>query len=206
MKTSRLACLAIASVLTCGSLARAESAIHIDELAATAERQARQVLYQTYRLHGCGPAAQQLRSRAFQIIRHARHIHEVAHVDHHSSYRYHGYRGVAHRIDRQAHLNRDLAALDRLVHEMQDLVLELQSRTVVQRPVYNHPTSSHVGVSIGRGFSININSRGNSRYHHYDSVNPTSLALDRIQISLAELTDTVHHLLEDTGVVCVGRR
>ena len=209
MKTSRITCMAIAALLTFGSFARAQSPRHLDELAATVERQSRQVLYQTYSLHACGPAAQELKTKSFQMIRLAKHIHQIAHIDPHHG---HGHFRPSARFDRQAHINHDVAELDRLMHEMQDLVVQMKTRTAVRRPVYGgRYGSGNVAVSFGRNFSLNINSRGPSGFHHghghgHGYRPHTVAALDRIEISLAKLSDSVHHLLDDTDVRCSRMR
>jgi hypothetical protein len=136
------------------------------------------------------------------MIRLANHVREVTHVDHGFG---HGHHGVRERIERQTHLNRDVADLDRVLHEMQDTLIHLKARTVVQRPVYDRHGRGRVGVSFGRYFSINVNSHGTSHHGHGASYRAPS-SLDRLEISLASLSETVHHLLEDTEVVCVGRR
>ncbi len=204
MKTSRNTCLAIATLLTLGSVARAESPLHIDDLAAKTERQARQVLYQTYGLQAYGPAARELKEDAFQMIRLASHLHDVAHVDHrHGGHGRH--HGIGWQIERQRHINHDVVELDRLMHKMQDTVEHLRLRTVTRRPVHGHHAPGRVGVSVGRYFTINISSQGGGHHRHSTSYRAPS-TLDRIQLSLASLSETVHHLLEDSEVVCVGRR
>lgn len=200
MKTSRMTCLAIATLLSYGSFVQAESPTHIDELAVTAERQARQVFYYTYSLQSHGRAAQDLRDDAVQMIRLARHIHELAHVDHHSAHGRH--RG---HVDRTAHINRDVASLDRLMHHMEDEVVRLKARVPARRPQYGRYGGGRINVSVGHHISLSFGSRGSSRHHHGTSYHaPTTL--DRIEISLAKLSKTVHHLLDDTGAVCIRKR
>ena len=201
MKTSRITCLAIATLLTFGSFARAHSPRHLDELAVTAERQSRQVLYQTYRLHAYGPAAQTLKNNAFQMIRLAKHVHDVAHVDPHAFHGRHPRPGD--RIERQAHLNRDVAELDRVMHEMENLVIRMKS--VTRRPSYDHHPPGHIGISLGRKFALSINTGGASYGQHGHGFRAPT-ALDRIEASLAELSVTVHHLLDDTDVACCRKR
>jgi len=203
MKTSRISVLAIATLLTCGSFARAESPLHLDELAATAERQARRVLYQTYSLHAYGPAARQLKDDAFHMIRLAKHVHDVAHVDHRLDGGRH--RHPVDQIDRQVHLARDAAELDRLMHEMQDLVAQMNAHSAPRTPHYGRYAPGHVGISVGRNISFSFNGRGTSHGHHgrhYRAPSP----LDQIERSLASLSETVHHLLDDVSVVCVRSR
>lgn len=202
MKTSRITCLAIVTLLTCGSFARAQSLDHVDHLAVTAERQARQVFYQTLSLRGHGPAAYELRRDAVQMVRLARHIHELAHVDRFDHGRGHH---VGACFDRQAHLNRDVADLDRLMHEMQDLAAGLQTGFAVHRPIDDRYGPSHVTVSVGRVFSLNINSQ-DAGYGHQGASFRAPTELERLEISLAKLAETVHHLLDDTQVVCIRKR
>jgi hypothetical protein len=204
MKTSRILCLAIATLLTFGSFARAESLEHIDELASTAERQARHVLYQSYSLHAYGPTAQELKGDASRMIRLARHIHDVAHVDHRFAYGRHS--GHGGRIDRLAHINHDVAELDQLIHHMQDVVIRMKARIPVRRSHYSPHGAGNISVSFGNHFSLTFgNSRGASRYHHNTRFRAPS-TVDQIEIGLAKLLETVHHLLEDTEVVCIHRR
>jgi len=202
MKTSRMTCLAIVTLLSFGSFARAESPTHIDDLAVTAERQARQVLHHTYSLHSYGHVAHDLRDDAIQMIRLAKHIHELAHVDHHAVHgRHHG----RVRLDRTAHINRDVADLDRLMHHMQDEVALLKARIPARRPQYGRHGGGGINVSVGNRISLSFGSRGSSYYHHGTSYR-TPTALDRLEISLGRLSETVHHLLDDTEVVCIRMR
>lgn len=207
MMTSRITCLAFASLMACGSLARAQSPAHLDDLARQAERQARQVLYQSYSLHAHGPVARDLKNDALQMIRLATHIHDVAHVE---PWHGHGYGHGRHhrrggRHDLRQHLNRDVAEMDRLLHHMQDTVADLRSRLAACQPAYLGPGQGQVGISVGRHFSFSFSSYGARPHRPGHGHRPLS-SLERIDRSLASLEYTVHHLLEDTDAVCVRAR